>query len=72
MDLAGRVLVPGRTDHDQCLATIWIPQNTMSMLAPMAMARAVVKTDASSHTLNARWLMPAGQRALMRWEICGT
>ena len=54
------------------VATIWIPPSTMNTPSPMATARAVVKTDASSHTRNASWLMPAEQRALMTWEICGT
>jgi hypothetical protein len=54
------------------VATIWIPPSTMKTAAWMAMARAVVRTDASSQTSNASRLMPAAQRALMRWEICGT
>jgi len=54
------------------VATIWIPPSTMKTPAWMAMARAVVRTDASSHTSNASRLMPAEQRALIRWEICGT
>jgi len=54
------------------VATIWIPPSTMKTPSSMAMARAVVRTDASSHTLNASWLMPAEQRALTRWEIWGT
>jgi hypothetical protein len=54
------------------VATIWIPPSTMNTPAPMAMARAVVRTDASSHASNASRLMPAEQRALIRWEICGT
>ena len=54
------------------VATIWIPPSTMNTPAWIAMARAVVSRDASSHTSNASRLMPAEQRALMRWEICGT
>jgi hypothetical protein len=54
------------------VATIWIPPSTMNTLAPMATARTVTRTDASSHTANASRLMPAAQRALIRWEICGT
>jgi hypothetical protein len=54
------------------VAAIWIPPSVMKTPAWMAMARAVVKTDASSHTSNANRLMPAEQRALMRCEICGT
>src|SRR5262252_10357264 len=44
----------------------------MNTAAWTAMARAVIKRDASSHAPNASRLMPAEQRALMRWEICGT
>jgi hypothetical protein len=54
------------------VATIWIPPSTMNTPAWIAMARTVVRTDASSHTSNASRLMPAEQRALARWEICGT
>ena len=54
------------------VATIWIPPSTMNTPAPMAIARAMIRTDASSHTSNASPLMPAEQRALIRWEICGT
>src|SRR5512138_2711737 len=54
------------------VATIWIPPSTMKAPAWMAMARDVVRTEATSHTLNASGLMPAEQRARMRWEICGT
>ena len=54
------------------VATISIPPRTMNTPAPMAIARAVVRTDASSQTPNASRLMPAEQRALMRWETCGT
>ena len=53
------------------VATIWIPPSAMKTPTWMAMARAVVRSDASSHTLNASRLMPAEQRALIRWEICG-
>ena len=56
----------------RAVATIWIPPSTMNTLAPMAIARAVVSRDASSHTSKASRLMPAEQRALIRWEICGT
>ena len=51
------------------VATIWIPPSTMNTPSPMATARAVVKTDASSHTRNASWLMPAEQRALMTGNL---
>jgi hypothetical protein len=54
------------------VATIWIPPSTMNTAAPMAMARAVVRTDASSQTSNASRLMPVAHRALSRWEICDT
>jgi hypothetical protein len=54
------------------VAAIWIPPSTMNTPAPMAIARAVTRTDASSHAPNASRLRPAEQRALMRWEICGT
>ena len=54
------------------VATIWIQPSTMNTPAWIAMARAVVRRDASSHTSNASRLMPAEQRALMRREICGT
>jgi hypothetical protein len=54
------------------VAAIWIPPSAMNTSAWMAMARAVVRTDASSHASNASRLMPVEQRALMRWEICGT
>jgi hypothetical protein len=54
------------------VATIWIPPSTMNTPAWMAMARAVVRTDASSQTANASRLTPAEQRALIRWETCGT
>ena len=54
------------------VATIWIPPSTMNTPAWIAMARAVARRDASSHTSNASRLMPAEQRALMRREICGT
>jgi hypothetical protein len=54
------------------VATIWIPPSTMKTPAWMVMARAVVRRDASSHAANASRLMPAEQRALTRWEICGT
>jgi hypothetical protein len=53
------------------VAMIWIPPSTMKTPAWMAIARAVTKKDARSHTANASRLMPAEQRALMRWEICG-
>jgi hypothetical protein len=53
------------------VATIWIPPTAMNTPAWMAMARAVVRSEASSHTSNASRLMPAEQRALIRWEICG-
>ena len=35
------------------VATIWIPPSTMNTPAWMAMARAVTRRDASSHTPNA-------------------
>ena len=54
------------------VATIWIPPSTTNTPAPMAMARAVIRTDDSNHTANASLLMPAEQRALIKWEICGT
>jgi hypothetical protein len=54
------------------VATIWIPPSTMNTPAWMATARAVTRTDARSQTPNASRLMPAEQRALIRWEICGT
>ena len=54
------------------VATIWIAPSTMNTPAPMATARAVIRTDDTSHTPNASRLMPAEQRALIRWEICGT
>jgi len=54
------------------VATIWIPPSTRNTPAPMAMARAVIRTDDSNHTANASLLMPAEQRALIKWEICGT
>jgi hypothetical protein len=54
------------------VATIWIPPSTMKTPAWMAMARVVTRRDARSHTSKASRLMPAEQRALMRWEICGT
>jgi hypothetical protein len=54
------------------VATIWIPPSTMNTPAWMAMARTVTRRDARSHTAKASRLMPAEQRALMRWEICGT
>jgi hypothetical protein len=54
------------------VATIWIPPSTMKTPAWMAIARAVVRTDDRSHTPNASRLMPTEQRALIRWEICGT
>jgi hypothetical protein len=53
------------------VATIWIPPSTMKTPAWMAMARAVIRRDARSHTSNASRLMPAEQRALTRWAICG-
>ena len=53
------------------VATIWIPPSAMKTPAWMAMACAVVRSDASSHTSNASRLMPAEQWALIRWEICG-
>jgi hypothetical protein len=53
------------------VATIWIPPSMMKTPAWMAMARVVVRRDASSHASNASRLMPAEQRALTRWEICG-
>ena len=53
------------------VATIWIAPSTMNTPAPLAMAWAVISTDASSHTPNASRLMPAEQRALTRWAICG-
>jgi hypothetical protein len=53
------------------VATIWIPPGTMKTPSPLAMARAVVSKDASSHTSKASRLMPADQRALTRWEIFG-
>jgi len=49
------------------VATIWIAPSTMNTPAPMATARAVIRTDDSSHTPKAIRLMPAEQRALMRW-----
>jgi len=54
------------------VATIWIPPSTMNTPAPMATARAVTRTDASSHAANASRLMPAEQRALIRCETWGT
>ena len=54
------------------VATIWIQPSAMKTSALMAMARAVVSRDARSHTSNASRLMPAEQRALTIWEICGT
>jgi hypothetical protein len=54
------------------VATIWIPPSTMNTPAWIATARAVVRTDASSQTANASRLIPAAQRALIRWETCGT
>src|SRR6266536_1546476 len=54
------------------VATIWIPPSAMNTPAWIATARAVIKTDASSHTSNASRLMPAEQWALIRWESCGT
>jgi hypothetical protein len=48
------------------VATIWIPPKPMNTPAPIAIARAVTRTDASSHAGNASRLMPAEQRALMR------
>jgi hypothetical protein len=54
------------------VATIWIPPSAMNTAAWMAIARAVVRTDASSQTPKAIRLMPAEHRALMRCEICGT
>ena len=53
------------------VATVWIAPSRMKTPAWMAMARAVVRSEASSHTSNASRLMPAEQRALIRWEICG-
>jgi hypothetical protein len=53
------------------VATIWIPPSAMKTPAWMAIARDVVRSDARSHTSNASRLIPAEQRALMRWEICG-
>jgi hypothetical protein len=44
----------------------------MNTPASIAMARAVVRRDASSHIPKASWLMPAEQRVLLRREICGT
>jgi hypothetical protein len=44
----------------------------MNAQAPMATARAVIRRDDSSHTPKASLLIPAEQRALIRWEICGT
>ena len=41
------------------VARIWIAPSTMNSPAWMAMARAVVSTDASSHTANAGRLTPA-------------
>jgi hypothetical protein len=54
------------------VATIWIPPSRMNTPAWIATARDVVRTDASSQTANASRLMPAAQRALIRWETCGT
>jgi hypothetical protein len=54
------------------VASSWIPPNAMNALAWMARARAVVNSDAKSQIWNAGRLMPAAQRAVMRWEICGT
>jgi len=54
------------------VAAIWMPPSTIKTPAPIAIARAVVSRDASSHTPKASRLMPAEQRALMRWAICGT
>ena len=54
------------------VAMTWIPPSTMNTPAPMAIARTVIRTDDSSHTPKASRLIPAEQRALMRWEICGT
>jgi len=54
------------------VAMIWIPPSAIKTLAWMAMAHAVVRTDARSQTANASRLMPAEQRARMRCEICGT
>ena len=54
------------------VATIWIPPSATNTAAPMATACVVVRTDASSHAAKASGLMPAEQRALTRWEICGT
>ena len=54
------------------VAMIWIPASTMNAPAWIATARAMIKIDASSQTPNASWLMPAEQRALIRWESCGT
>jgi len=47
------------------VATIWIPPSAMKTPAWMATARAVVRTDASSHASKASRLMPAEQRALI-------
>ena len=51
------------------VATIWIPPKTMNTPAWIATACAVISTDASSHTANASRLIPAEQRARIRWEI---
>jgi hypothetical protein len=54
------------------VAAIWITPSTMKTPACTAMARAMTKQDARSHTPKASRLTPAEQRALMRWDICGT
>jgi hypothetical protein len=72
MDWAGRVLVPGRTDHDQCRGHDLDPAEHDEHAVADGDGACRGQTDASSHTLNASWLTPAEQRALMRWEICGT
>jgi len=61
-----------RVEETGAVATIWIPPSTMNTPAPIAIARAVTRIDASSHTPNASRLMPAEHLALIRWEICGT
>jgi hypothetical protein len=53
------------------VAAIRITPSTIKTPACRAMARAVIKQDANSHTPKASRLMPAEQRALMRWDICG-
>jgi hypothetical protein len=42
------------------VAAIWMPPSTMKTPAPMAIAPAVIKTDASSHTSSHPSRSPAG------------